>query len=239
MTAQRIAALAVITTGGLASSGCTSHQHAQAPTSRSSAASALQGLQAQAEQAKARSFTATYEAQGGSPPSTTEIKVFRTPSAARIDVDESGTIVRIIVNDNGTYSCKVAPGAAPLCVTLAAAGQDLQPALALQLQLELLFTSGPAELAKGTGFAVQPAASQSAQGSAPAAACYSIVSVPAGSEVAPGTYCFSDGLVVSAQFRTGSLQLRSLGAAPATADFSLPASPVPLPSESPAASKSK
>lgn len=228
----------MIAAAGLASSGCTSHHDEQPPASTSSA-SALQQLQAQAVQAESRLFTATYEAQGGSPPSTTMIKVFRTPSAARIDVNESGTVVRIIVNDNGTYSCKVEPGAAPLCVTLARAGQPLQPSLALQLQLQLLFTSAPAELAKGTGFEVKPAASASAEGSAPPASCYAIASVPTGSDVAPGTYCFSDGLLVSAQFRTGSLQLESLTAPPSAADFSLPASPVPLPSESPAASSSK
>jgi outer membrane lipoprotein-sorting protein len=234
----QVALVAAIAAGGFASSGCTSHHGRQAPPSSSQAQGALQGLQAQATEAETRSFTASYEAQGGSPPSTTVIKVYRTPSAARIDVNESGTIVRIVVNDNGTYSCKVASGTAPLCVTLAGPGQDLQPSLALQLQLQLLFTSGPAELAKGTGFEVKPAGSKSAQVSAPAAACYAIVSVPKNSDVAPGTYCFSDGLLVSAQFRTGSLQLKSLGAQPVASDFTLPASPVPLPSENPAASAS-
>jgi len=229
IAALRIAALrttALTAACLLVAAACTSHSTPDPTPSMN----ALQGLQAQAQLASTRSFTATYQADGGDPPRTDTITVFRTPSAARIDVEESGVTVRILVNDKGTYSCKLSTGTPTLCVTLARPGEPLPAALAVQLQLQLLFTSGPAEIAKGTGFDVRAAASQAAYGGAPAASCYVIVTAPPGADVSPGTYCFADGLLVTAQFRTGSLHLTALGTSPDDADFTLPASPVPLPS---------
>jgi hypothetical protein len=207
---------------------CTTHPK-PAPTP---SVNALAGLQAQAQRASTRSFTASYEASGGDPARTDTITVYRTPTAARIDVEESGTTVRILSDSSGTYSCRLTTSATPLCVTLAGPGQPLPATLAVQLQLQLLFTSGPAQLAKGTGFEVRPAASQSPRPGVPGSSCYAIVAAPPDAGVSPGTYCFADGLLVTAQFRTGSLQLKSLGSAPTANDFALPASPVPLPSAS-------
>ena len=235
----------------LATSACTSHHQPAGPSSASLDALAVRHLQDEATLAGKKSFTATYLAQGGSPERTDTVQVYRTPAAARIDVEESGTTVRIVADKSGTYSCKLAPGAAPLCVTLAGAGQQLSPSLAAQLQLALLFTTAPAQLASGSGYHVQPADTQApsnagaggagasgATGSLPTATCFAIVHVPTDSDVAPGTYCFSNGLLVSARYRTGSLQLTSIGASPDDSDFSLPASPVPLPSGSAAATPS-
>jgi len=217
---------------------CTSHP-TPTPTPTPSAR-ALQGLQEQASMAAARSFTASYEAAGTDPDgsrTSSTVRIYRTPSAARIDVDETGITARILINDEGTFSCKLATGATPLCVTLAGPGERLSPSLALQLQFALLFTSAPAEIADGAGFQVEAAPERRAQGDLPAASCYAIISSPDGDDVAPGTYCYSKGLLVSADFRTGSLTLMALGATPVDGDFSLPASPVPLqsPSSSPPA----
>ena len=220
---------ATIATCLLTTSACTSHPSPDPSPS----VTALQGLQAQAHLASTRSFSATYRANGGDPPRTDTIRVFRTPSAARIDVEESGVTVRILVNGSGTFSCKLSTGTPPLCVTLAGPGEALPATLAVQLQLQLLFTSAPAEIAEGTGFEVQPAASQVAHAGVPAATCYAIVTAPATADVSPGTYCFADGLLVTAQFRTGSLQLTALDTNPVDGDFTLPASPVPLPSSTP------
>lgn len=233
----------------LTTAACTSHHPPAGPSSADVDGAALQQLRHQASLAAAKTFTATYRAQGGSPERTDTVHVFRTPSALRLDVDESGATVRIVADDTGTYSCKLAPGAAPLCVTLATAGRPLSSSLAAQLQLSLLFTTAPGELAAGAGFEVQPASSQSpsvaVSGSGTSGAssttsasalavatCFAIVKAPTGSDVAPGTYCFADGMLVSARYRTGSLQLTAIGSTPSDRDFSLPASPVPLPSGS-------
>jgi hypothetical protein len=222
-----------------ATSACTSgHKDQPSSTgadggaaSASAAAAALAALQHQASTAKDRSFTATYRAQGTNPPRTGTVTVFHTPSATRIDVGEGDTNVRILVTDKGTFSCKFAgAGKAPLCVTLA--GPDASIPASVDPGLQHLFTSALDEITNGAGLHVEPAPQQSPQGSAAPAQCYSVTSVPSTSDLAPGTYCYSDGMLVSAQFRSSSLELTKTGAAPTATDFTLPASPAPLASPS-------
>jgi len=231
-TACAAAALSLVT-----AAACTSHKSKPAPNLSASAASAsaaaaLADLKHQASAAEALSFTASYEAQGNDPPRTGTVKVFHTPTALRIDVDEAGTNVRILVTDKGTFSCKFSGGAGknPLCVTLAGPGQSI-PAT-LDPGLQHLFTSALDEIISGTGLHVGPAPDQTSAASGSPASCFAIASVPSGSDLAPGTYCFANGLLTSAEFRASSLRLTKVGPAPSTSDFALPAQPAPLASGS-------
>ena len=223
-------------------SGCTSHHKDKPPDDGSSAsaaaaAAALAELQHQASAAKALSFTATYQAQGTDPPRTGTVTVLHTASATRIDVAESGTNIRIIVDDKGTFSCKFADTSkTPLCVQLA--GHDASIPPSVDPGLQHLFTSALDEITSGSGLRVEPAPAQSPTGGAPSASCYAVTAVPSTSDLAPGTYCYADGMLVSAQFRSSSLQLTKTGGEPATSDFTLPASPAPLSGPSPSATRS-
>ena len=225
-----------------ATSACTSGHKSKPPddgssASASAAAAALAELQQQASVAKTRSFAATYQAQGTNPPRTGTVTVFHTSSATRIDVAESGTNIRIIVDDKGTFSCKFAGAAkTPLCVRLAGPNGTIPPSVDPGLQH--LFTSALDEITAGSGLRVAPAPTPSPSGSAAPASCYAVTAVPSGSDLAPGTYCYADGMLVSAQFRTSSLQLTKTAAAPKPSDFTLPASPAPLASASPSATRS-
>lgn len=254
------AAVALVTSIALA--GCTSHAK-PAPTAPATAASgaALAGLRAQLAAAAGQSFTATYAGETSDPsPITTTIRVFRTPSQVRLDVDEQGATIQFFFLDNGSFLCRRPTGAAstpadgtapspspspsaspspnataPVCVTLARPGQQLP----VDPAFEYLFTSEADSLAEATTVAAAPApvGATSAQSTATAdAACYSIAGVPATSKLAAGTYCYSHGVLVSARFRASSLQLISAGPAPSASDFTVPASPVPLASGTPAAS---
>jgi hypothetical protein len=131
----------------------------------------------------------------------------------------------------------------PVCVTLARPGQQLP----VDPAFEYLFTSEADSLAQATTVSAAPAGATSAlptsglptsavPTAAATTACYSIAGVPATSKLAAGTYCYSHGVLVSARFRASSLKLISAGPAPSASDFTVPASPVPLASGSPAAS---
>lgn len=219
-------------------SGCTSHHKTASPddgssASASAAAAALAELRHQASAAKTLSFTATYQAQGTNPPRTGTVTVFHTASATRIDVAENGTNVRIIVDDLGTFSCKFAgAGKTPLCVELAGPGASIPPSVDPGLQH--LFTTALDEITSGSGLHVAPAPAPAPAptGTAPAASCYAVTEVPSGGDLAPGTYCYADGMLVSAQFRSSSLQLTKTAESPTASDFALPASPAPLTSPS-------
>lgn len=222
-----------------ATSACTSHHKSTPPddgssASASAAAAALAELQRQASAAKAVSFTATYQAQGTDPPRTGTVTVFHTPSATRIDVTESGTNIRIIVDAKGTFSCKFAGASkTPLCVQLA--GPNASIPASVDPGLQHLFTSALDEIGR-SGLRVAPAPVPSPTGSAPPTSCFAITAVPSGSDLAPGTYCYAEGMLVSAQFRSSSLELTKTAAPPTSSDFTLPASPAPLASPSPSQS---
>ncbi len=220
----------------VAISGCTSHSKSEDPGASAAAASAAQAaaLAAFKQQAKAaagNSYTATYRAEGSSPPSTGTIEVYRTPGKTRLDIQAGGASERILVEPQGTYLCKLEKTSP--CVTLAGPGEPLPSALDLQLQIRHLFTTAPDAMADGTGFVVHeapPASSGSpaASSARPSSSCFVVVSAPSESGVDPGTYCFDDGMLTSVRFRTGSLTLTDRGPTPKDADFALPASPVPL-----------
>jgi len=225
-----------------ATSACTSSHKDKQPDDGSSAsaaaaAAALAELQRQASYGENLSFTATYQAQGSNPARSGTVTVFHSAVATRIDVGESGTNVRILVNDKGTYSCKFA-GAdkTPLCVTLAGPGGTIPPSVDPGLQH--LFTSALDEIVNGSGLHVEPAPPQTPPGSTDPAACYAITAAPSNGDLVPGTYCYLNGVLVSAEFRSSSLRLTKMEAEPKTADFALPASPAPLASASPSATRS-
>lgn len=242
----RTRALAIVGLVSLAAtSACTSGHKSKPPAggvngssaSASAAAAALAELQHQASLAQGKSFTATYAAQGSNPPRSGAVTVFHTPAATRLDVGESGTNVRILVTDKGTFSCKFASaGKTPLCVTLAGPGATIPPSLDPGLQH--LFTSALDEIRNGSGLHVQAAPPQSPPGSSGPASCYAVTAAPPNGDLVPGTYCYLDGVLTSAEFRSSSLRLTKMGPAPKGADFALPASPAPLASPSPSATRS-
>jgi hypothetical protein len=231
-----LAAVLAVAAGALA--GCDSgHDTAPSPSSASASDAALAQLRHQAELAADKSYTATYRAEGSDPPSSGTIEVYRTPTQARLDIKESATTERLVVGPDGTFLCRLAGASSTPCVTLAGPGQPLPTHLDLQLQVRHLFTTAPADIARGLesggGFSVRPAPARSAQDGLPAASCFAIAAAPASSGIAPGTYCYHDGVLTGVQFRTGSLDLVKLGGPPPPGSFTLPASPVPLHTESP------
>jgi hypothetical protein len=239
---RSVAALAGTAACVLGASACTAHSGPSAAERSASAASAsareareaLSQLQRQTSSGINLSFTATYRAEETNPARSGTIHVFHTPSAARIDVDEAGATVRILVNDKGTFSCKFATGSKPpLCVTLAAHGEQV-PA-SLDPGLQHMFTADLGDLVDNTVVHAAPSPSGVTASAAAGAACFAVSSLPAGSDLSAGTYCFANGLLVSAQFRTSSLQLTAAGRSPASSDFTLPASPAPLSSGTPSA----
>ncbi len=219
--------------------GCTS-DHKNQPTSTGSnggsasaaaAAAALAELQREASSAEHQSFTATYQAQGSNPARSGTVTVFRSPTATRIDVGESDANVRILVTDKGTYSCKFAGASkTPLCVTLAGPGGTIPPSLDPGLQH--LFTSALDEIIDGSGLHVEAAPPQTPPGSSDPASCYAVTAAPSDGGLVPGTYCYRNGVLTSAEFRSSSLRLTKMDAAPKASDFTLPASPAPLASPS-------
>jgi hypothetical protein len=242
----RTRALALVGLVGLvATSGCTSsHQRKQpddgssaSSASASAAAAALAELQRQASYGEQLSFTATYRAQGSNPARSGTVTVFHSPVATRIDVGESGANVRILVTDKGTFSCKFAgTNKTPLCVTLAGPGGTVPPSVDPGLQH--LFTSALDEITNGSGLRVEAAPPQTPPGGADPASCYAITAAPSSGDLVPGTYCYLNGVLVSAEFRSSSLRMTKMEGAPKPSDFALPAPPAPLASASPSTTRS-
>jgi len=219
--------------------GCTSdHKDQPASTgsngssaSAAAAAAALAELQRQASDGKHLSFTATYQAQGSDPARSGAVTVFHSPTATRIDVGESDANVRILVTDKGTYSCKFAgAGKTPLCVTLAGPGGTIPSSLDPGLQH--LFTSALDEIMNGSGLHVEAAPPQTPPGSSDPASCYAITAAPPDGDLVQGKYCYLNGVLTSAEFRSSSLRLTKMDAPPKASDFTVPAPPAPLASPS-------
>lgn len=220
---------------------CTSHGTAPTPApspssdppSSSPTDTALRSLRAQASEAARTSFSATYTARGvdqtGKPTSNT-MRIFRAPDTTRIDVTDGDVTTRILALTKGMFACRLVKTSAQWCVALPGPGDPAAPLWAAPREFALLFTAAPAKLATGSGYEVRSAPALPARGDAPASSCYSLVSTPDDAGLQPGTYCYADGMLVSADFRTGSLELTEVGTPPVSGDFTLPASPVPLPS---------
>jgi hypothetical protein len=229
------AALLLVASLSVSLAGCSSAKQPPTPAPSTPAATAPDAaaqLAAVATVAKSASYDASYaahsDAKGAQPARTSTIEVYHTASATRLDVDEQTTHVLIQVDAAGTASCTVSAGSANACVLLAGPDASI-PANIPDPGLQHTFTSTLDVMASGTGLTVAAAAPIAATNGVPAANCFALIAAP--SPTAPaGTYCFSaGGIVVRAQFRSSLLQLTSIGAQPASSNFSLPASPVPVP----------
>jgi hypothetical protein len=229
-----VACLVVLTAG--CSHGATSPAPSASPSPSPSPSAALAAL---AIRASAATYSATYLAQSSdNPPRSSTITVYRTPTHTRLDVTETGGLVRIQVDPSGTYTCNVPTTGTPSCLTLAAGAAPV-PAN-LDPSGQDLFTTTLDVLAKGTDLTVTTAPSQPATSAVPSSQCFA-VNAGTNAGAASGTYCFTaTGLVARAQFRSNILQLTAVGTQPAAGDFTLPASPVavPSPATSPGASSS-
>jgi hypothetical protein len=194
---------------GLALAGCGDDATTASPEQdfRERAAAAANG-----------SWAATYDLEQASGAAASAV-VTHAPGSLRLDITTAAGVSTSITTPEGTVSCQAAGKAAPKCLETAAAGAT--PPAALDPGLRTVFSTSLAAVGSGAG-TVEVLGDRTADDAD--AVCARV----SGEGVDEGVYCLvADGVPSSANFESGSLTLKSRGAAPTDASFVPPATPAP------------
>ncbi|MEO6714319.1 MAG: hypothetical protein ABIM89_12930 [Mycobacteriales bacterium] len=213
-----------------------------APSNDPTAAKALTAL---AKRSAAAAYDASYDfaARG----TRGVIRIVADPPFYRVDLSAGPARVQFYDIAVGRVSCGLAQGKPPSCALVAKPGEKVPDAFNPGVQ-ELFINGVDALAKKPDGFAISPLPAASPAAGVPVGTCFHVERLADLEPVSPGTvtppgegfesgdYCFDPATAVltSVRVATGTLRLRKAPTEPVDADFTPPATPMPLaPSASP------
>jgi hypothetical protein len=166
------------------------------------------------------SYTATYDLTQGDAGGNATVAVAHTPTDLRLDITTESGVTTSITTSDGTVACQSVAKAATTCLQVAAAGKE--PPTSLNPGLRAVFTTTLDKL--GQGFGTVEILGNPTNTSADVL-CGRVT----GNDVTNGLYCLlPTGVIDTANFSSGSLDLTGQQGAPTDASFTPPASPRPV-----------